>query len=65
MPAPRPHPRRKDLIGASTMPVRNSARFILDALTRPAVLHPHTYVAVYAPGGGGSMQWFWGEPPPW
>ncbi|HXT00417.1 MAG TPA: hypothetical protein VN915_07060 [Elusimicrobiota bacterium] len=47
------------------MPVRNSARFILDALTRPAVLHPHTYVAVYAPGGGGSMQWFWGEPPPW
>jgi len=64
MPAPRPQARRKDLIGASTMPVRNSARFVLDALTRPAILRPNVYVVVYRPGGG-SLRWFWGEPPAW
>lgn len=65
MPAPRARPLRTDLVGASTMPVRNSARYILDYLTRPAILHPSSYVAVYGPGRGGSLRWFWGEPPPW
>jgi hypothetical protein len=65
MPAPRPRERRTDLIGASTMPIKNSARYILDYLTRPALLHPSSYVAVYGPGRGGSLSWYWGEPPAW
>ena len=65
MPAPRPRPLRTDLVGASTMPIKNSARYILDYLTRPAVLRPASYVAVYGPGRDGSLSWYWGEPPPW
>jgi hypothetical protein len=65
MPAPRPRPLRTDLVGASTMPIKNSARYLLDYLTRPAVLHPSSYVAVYGPGRAGSLRWFWGEPPAW
>jgi hypothetical protein len=65
MPAPRPRERRTDLVGAATMPIKNSARYILDYLTRPALLHPSTYVAVYGPGRDGSLSWFWGEPPAW
>ena len=65
MPAPRPRALRTDLIGASTMPITNSARYILDYLTRPAILHPASYVAVYGPGRDGSLSWYWGEPPPW
>jgi hypothetical protein len=65
MPAPRPRERRTDLVGAATMPIKNSARYILDYLTRPALLHPSTYVAVYGPGRAGSLSWYWGEPPAW
>jgi hypothetical protein len=65
MPAPRARALRTDLVGASTLPVKNSARYILDYLTRPAVLHPSSYVAVYEPGRAGSLRWYWGEPPPW
>ena len=50
MPAPRPRQLRTDLVGSSTMPIKNSARYILDYLTRPALLHPSSYVAVYGPG---------------
>jgi hypothetical protein len=64
MPAPRKRALRTDLVGASTMPVRNSARYILDYLTRPAILHPHTYIVVGA-AQAGSLHWYWGEPPPW
>ena len=65
MPAPRPRELRTDLVGASTMPIKNSARYILDYLTRPALLHPSSYVAVYGPGRSGSLRWYWGEPPAW
>jgi hypothetical protein len=65
MPAPRPRERRTDLVGASTMPIKNSARYILDYLCRPAILHPSSYVAVYGPGHAGSLHWYWGEPPAW
>ena len=65
MPAPSKRALRTDLIGASTMPIKNSARYLLDYLTRPAILHPSSYVAVYGPGRAGSLRWFWGEPPPW
>jgi hypothetical protein len=65
MPAPRPRGLRTNLVGSSNMPIKNSARYILDYLTRPAVLHPSAYVAVYGPGPDGSLRWYWGEPPPW
>ena len=65
MRAPRARAPRTDLVGASTMPIKNSARYILDYLTRPALLHPSSYVAVYGPGRGGSLTWYWGEPPAW
>jgi hypothetical protein len=65
MPAPRKRPLRTNLVGASTMPLKNSARYLLDYLTRPAILHPNSYVAVHGPGKSGSLRWFWGEPPPW
>jgi hypothetical protein len=65
MPAPRPRELRTNLIGSSTMPIKGSARNILDYLTRPALLHPSSYVAVYGPGRAGILRWYWGEPPPW
>ena len=65
MPAPRPRAPRADRVGASTMPIENSARYILDYLTRPALLHPSSYVAVYGPGRAGTLSWYWGEAPAW
>jgi hypothetical protein len=55
--------RRTNVVGSSSMPITNTARFILDDWCRPALLHPSSYVATYGPGGAGSLRWFWGETP--
>jgi hypothetical protein len=64
MPVPRRR-RRAILVGASTMPVKNSARYILDQLCRPALARPSAYIAMYGPGRAGGLRWYWGKPPRW